>query len=152
VEPDFDQASLADAEAAVFVSGGRIVAKTSVGGRTILHVLAPTGAVVRDIDLAEAGRVLLGAQPAENALVVAVSKDPPPHPAWRSLEVDLETGAVVTIESGVFPTAVNHWMWTQVAAPAPGSLASRLFMSTDRRLLLRDTADGTLRPLVPARG
>lgn len=125
-----------------FLADGRIVFRKS---RQELQVFSPDLVLERTFRFEGALASEIGSQPALGRLIVATAKpgratfsDPSP---WQILLLDLETGEVRTLASGLLP----------VEGPnrGPASIGSRLFRNRQGGLVSLDPATGKTRVIVP---
>ncbi len=140
---------------ASMLADGRLVRLVNDPGGSRLEVLSPEGVVAGEVHLPrKPKRLMIGFQPTPSTFVVAVSDEKPGYQwfaDWNSRLVDLESGEIREIGSGVVP--VNWWFRRgSVTQPLPtGCAASRLFIGDGSSLWLWDQVTGRLEPLVGGR-
>ena len=137
---------------AMFLSDGRIAVTSVDRGEATLRLLSGTGVPERTFALGPGQTANLGAQPDRGTVIVTtrLRRDDLTRGANRSLVVNLETGSLMPLGSGVRPLAWYPWR-EGVVVPEPGSFASRAVVGADGRLAMLDPGSGTLRPVLRAR-
>lgn len=127
--------------AARFLADGRLAVTEEAGERILFRLLSPEGSEQLRTHLPGA-RVLVGGQPTPGLLAVATRKlGSDERKAWTSWLVDLRTGRIRRLDSGLLPMTMRP--------REPGSLPSRLFYRRYGDLLLLDPTTGKLRTVLP---
>ena len=130
-----------DPLAVTFLADGRLTFAEEDGGRILLRLLSPEGSEQLRAHLPGA-RILVGGQPTPGLLAVATRKlGSDERSSWTSWLLDLQTGRVRRLDSGLLPTTMGP--------REPGSLPSRLFYRRYGDLLLLDPATGKFRTVLP---
>jgi hypothetical protein len=134
---------------AMFLSDGRIALAETNETQARLRILDDHGPGTPGIGLPYAETIFPAAELSPGKLVVAF-RSKAGVSAWTSLLVDLKTGSLKTLGEGLFPLATfSYWNTLDpFAGPAPGSPASRLFSTSDHRLVEVDPATGVRRVIL----
>ena len=127
---------------AAFLADGRVVAVTGARSGRELSVLDRDGALLRRVPLGGATWVVLGGELQPGRLVVARTPPGKAWGEWDTVAIDVNTGDTKVLGRGLVPVA-SQLSAQRPAPPAPGSLATRLFVDGARTRLLRfDPATG----------
>lgn len=138
-----------------FLSDGRLVIAGVTDGQAQLSIFSPDGTIRKTIELGSAGTVRLGGQPEQGSLVVATSpedRSADPRDYRKTLTlflVDLESGKIRPVGSQMSP--LSYLWWYTGHLPAPGSVATRLFITADHQIVYFDPIAGQRR-VIAGRG
>jgi hypothetical protein len=121
-----------DLSAFSFLADGRVVIVRRNRGRIDLHLLDSGGAELKRFNL-PGHRVRLGGQPARGLLVVMTMQGSS-EKTWRSVLLDLESGALRPIGEELYPEG-----WPSLP---PGSIGTQLFVQKKGSLVRIDPATG----------
>jgi hypothetical protein len=134
---------------AFLADGGIAVAETRKG-RARLRVFTSEGAPLWSIDLGEGYRAFPAGERAPGRLLVVVRESEDQLTSGsRSVLVDLDTRKVEPLPSRLVPAGwmpLTPWWWDGEAAP--GSVATRTFLTADRGLVALDPVTGATRVVV----
>ncbi|MBI4918124.1 MAG: hypothetical protein HY825_19960 [Acidobacteria bacterium] len=134
---------------AFLADGGIAVAETREG-RARLRVFTSEGAPLWSIDLGAGYRAFPAGERAPGRLLVVVRESEDQLTSGsRSVLVDLDTRNVEPLPSRLIPAGwmpLAHWWWDGEAAP--GSVATRTFITADRGLVALDPVTGASRVVV----
>jgi hypothetical protein len=138
------------AATATFLADGRVAVTEAREGRTRLRVLAPDGAPEWSLDLGDGHRARPAGESAPGSLLVVISADETWSPSSaRTVVVDLPARTVETLPAGLVPLGWMPLLFSGGdSGPAPGSVATRAFLTGEHGLAVRDPATGAIRPLV----
>jgi hypothetical protein len=145
-EPDF-------CSAALLLSDGRIALGEAGPRGARLRVLSPAGAPERIVELGAGSFIRLIGEAAPGRVIVGLHRAPRSERHWRdeiSMLVGVTDGAVRPLGDKMVP--LGSWRWYSADPPAaPGSLATRLFLDADGRVVQLDPASGKLTEVVSSR-
>jgi len=134
---------------AFLADGGIAVAETREG-RARLRVFTPEGAPLWSIDLGEGyGAFPAGERAPGRLLVVVREREDQLTSGSRSVLVDLDMRDLEPLPSRLIPAGwkpLVSWWWDGEAAP--GSVATRTFLTADRGLVALDPVTGAARAVV----
>jgi hypothetical protein len=120
-----------------FLPDGRVVTTLRNKNLTELRVLNGGGVELKRFDLS--GRVRLGGQPAPGLLVVMTTGDSS-EKTWRSILLNLDSGAMRPIGEGLYPEG-----WPSLPT---GSIGTQLFVQKDGGLVQIDPETGSQRAIL----
>jgi hypothetical protein len=150
IDSEFGSPVFANARAAYLTADEKVVVATNIGDRVGLRVLDADGSLNREIDLGPVRWLRFGHQPSPERVLIQVSADSGNWQKYSIRDVNLKDGTVVSVDGMIIPWSVRlDWHNNRgYRVRPPGGLASRLFLTQDRQLMIRDPRSGDLHSLL----